>query len=109
MVRDTEQVIFSTYQSSPLIAQAQKNDDAPHFDLIIADEAHRVAGKSDSVFGTVLDDGQIRSQRRLFATATPRIYRTGLKKASEERGVEVVDMNDEEAFEPPGFAGGSNS
>ena len=69
-----------------------------NFDLVIADEAHRVAGKNDSPFQTVLDDRQIRSQRRLFATATPRIYRTGLKKAAEEFGVEVVDMNDEECF-----------
>ena len=51
-----------------------------------------------AAFRTVLDDRQIRSERRLFATATPRIYRTGLKKAAEEFGVEVVDMNDEECF-----------
>ena len=54
--RDKDQVIFSTYQSSPLIAQAQKNNDAPHFDLVVADEAHRCAGKNVSVFGTVLDE-----------------------------------------------------
>jgi predicted helicase len=96
--QDSDQVIFSTYQSSPLIAQAQKNRGVPHFDLIIADEAHRCAGKSDTVFGTVLDDGQIKSERRLFATATPRVYRTSLKKEAEEVGVEVVDMNDEKSF-----------
>jgi superfamily II DNA or RNA helicase len=96
--RDGDQVVFSTYQSSPLIAQAQKNNEVPHFDLVIADEAHRVAGKHDSPFQTVLDDQQIRSQRRLFATATPRVYKTGLKKAAEEFGVEVVDMNDEKGF-----------
>ena len=98
LIRDKDQVIFSTYQSSPLIAQAQKNSDAPHFDLVIADEAHRCAGKSDSPFGTVLDDRLIKSKRRLFATATPRVYKTGLKKAAEEFGVEVVDMNDEKSF-----------
>jgi predicted helicase len=96
--RKKDQVVFSTYQSSPLIGQAQKNGEVPHFDLVIADEAHRVAGKNDSPFQTVLDDQQIRSQRRLFATATPRIYKTGLKKAAEEFGVEVVDMNDEKSF-----------
>ena len=96
--REEDQVVFSTYQSSPLIGQAQKNGEVPHFDLVIADEAHRVAGKNDSPFQTVLDDQQIRSQRRLFATATPRIYRTGLKKAAEEFGVEVVDMSDEKSF-----------
>ena len=78
--RDKDQVIFSTYQSSPLIAQAQKTKGVPHFDLIIADEAHRCAGKSDSQFQTVLDDRLIKGERRLFATATPRVYKTGLKK-----------------------------
>jgi superfamily II DNA or RNA helicase len=96
--QDNDQVIFSTYQSSPSIAQVQKYHDAPSFDLVIADEAHRCAGKSDSVFGTVLDDRLIKSKRRLFATATPRVYKTGLKKAAEEFGVEVVDMNDERIF-----------
>jgi superfamily II DNA or RNA helicase len=93
---DTHQVIFSTYQSSALIAQAQKHDGAPHFDLVIADEAHRCAGKGDSPFQVVLDDGSIKSNRRLFATATPRIYKASLKKAAEKFGVEVTDMNDEE-------------
>jgi predicted helicase len=78
--RDRDQVIFSTYQSSPLIAQALKTNGVPHFDLTIADEAHRCAGKSGSPFGTVLDDRLIKSERRLFATATPRVYKTGLKK-----------------------------
>jgi predicted helicase len=96
--QNRDQVVFSTYQSSALIAQAQKNNDAPYFDLVIADEAHRCAGKGDSPFQTVLDDGLISSKRRLFATATPRVYRTSLKKAADELGVEVVDMNDEESF-----------
>jgi predicted helicase len=96
--QDRDQVIFSTYQSSPLIAQAQKHDNAPHFDLVIADEAHRCAGKGDSPFQVVLDDGLIKSERRLFATATPRIYKASLKKAAEEFGVEVTDMNDEAKF-----------
>jgi predicted helicase len=96
--QDRDQVIFSTYQSSPLIAQAQKHDDVPHFDLVIADEAHRCAGKANSPFGTVLDYRLIKSRRRLFATATPRIYKASLKKAAEEFGVEVTDMNDEAKF-----------
>src|SRR5262245_29322222 len=96
--KDHDQVILSTYQSSPLIAQAQKNADVPHFDLVIADEAHRCAGKAFSSFGTVLDAKLIKSDRRLFATATPRIYTTGLKKTAEEFGVEVIDMGDEKSF-----------
>lgn len=99
--KDRDQVIFSTYQSSLLIAEAQRNSDVPHFDLVIADEAHRCAGKNDSAFQTVLDEALIKSERRLFATATPRVYRPGVKKAAEEFGVEVVDMNDEVRFGKP--------
>ena len=42
--------------------------------------------------------GKIKSERRLFATATPRVYKRGLKKAAEEVGVEVVDMSDGRSF-----------
>jgi predicted helicase len=98
MRNDVNQVIFSTYQSSPLIAQAQKHNSVPDFDLVIADEAHRCAGKTDGAFGTVLDEGLIKSTRRLFATATPRVYRPSLKKAAENFGVEVADMGDEAKF-----------
>jgi superfamily II DNA or RNA helicase len=95
---DGHRVIFSTYHSSPLIAEAQGDRGVPCFDLIVADEAHRCAGKVDSAFATVLDGTKLRSTRRLFATATPRTYKSSLKKKAEEVGVEVVDMDDEAIF-----------
>jgi superfamily II DNA or RNA helicase len=95
---DGHRVIFSTYHSSPMIAEAQQTSSVPCFDLIVADEAHRCAGKVDSAFATVLDGTKIRGARRLFATATPRTYRPSLKKKAEEIGVEVVDMEDEAVF-----------
>jgi superfamily II DNA or RNA helicase len=98
--RDDDQVIFSTYQSSPLIAQAQKETNVPHFNLAIADEAHRCAGKAGSVFGTILSE-RIKSTRRLFTTATPLIYTRGVKKKAKEFGVEVIDMSDERSFGKP--------
>jgi superfamily II DNA or RNA helicase len=91
-------VIFSTYQSSPLIEESQSNPEVPTFDLVIADEAHRCVGKVDSEFATVLDDRKIRSKKRLFATATPRTYSVSLKKSASERGVDVFGMDDEEVF-----------
>lgn len=91
-------VVFSTYQSSPLVADAQHSDTVPAFDLVIADEAHRCAGKADSAFSTVLDGARIKSSKRLFATATPRTYSTSVKKAAEDRGVDVVGMDDEATF-----------
>jgi predicted helicase len=95
---DGARVIFSTYQSSPLIAEAQKNKNLPAFDLVIADEAHRCTGKLDSAFSTVLNNKLIRANKRLFTTATPRIYSTAVKTASEGRGVEIVGMDDESLF-----------
>ena len=91
-------VIFSTYQSSPLIAESQRKPGVPTFDLVIADEAHRCAGKTGTEFTTVLDDKKIKAKKRLFTTATPRTYSVSLKKSVSEKGVEVTDMSDEEVF-----------
>jgi len=91
-------VVFSTYQSSLVVAAAQADASVPAFDLAVADEAHRCAGKVGSDFTAILDDAQIRSTKRLFATATPRTYSSNVKKAAEERGVEVVGMDDAEKF-----------
>ncbi len=91
-------VVFSTYQSSPLVEEAQRGRAVPEFDFVVADEAHRCAGKIEGAFATVLDDRKIRATKRLFATATPRTYSTSIKKGAEALGVEVVDMADEAAF-----------
>jgi superfamily II DNA or RNA helicase len=99
-----KKVIFSTYQSSPLIAEAQSNIAVPAFDLAIADEAHRCAGKVSGDFSTILDGEKIRAKKRLFTTATPRTYSSGVRKAAEDRGVEVVGMDDEAIFGKQLFA-----
>ena len=52
---DKPKVVFSTYQSSDLIAQVQQDNSIPEFDLIVADEAHRCTGKAAATFSTVLD------------------------------------------------------
>ncbi|NNM64389.1 MAG: DEAD/DEAH box helicase family protein, partial [Burkholderiales bacterium] len=87
-----DRVIFSTYHSSPLIAQAQADGLAPAFDLVIADEAHRTTGRADSDFATVLDDAKIRATKRLFATATPRIY------SSRNGDEEIVSMDNSRLY-----------
>lgn len=91
-------VIFSTYQSSPKIAEAFKKHELKPFDLIIADEAHRCAGKVAADYSTVLDSESLPAQRRLFMTATPRTYKSHLKKRAEEKGFEVASMDDESVF-----------
>jgi superfamily II DNA or RNA helicase len=91
-------VVFSTYQSSPLIADAQKDRKTPVFDIVFADEAHRCAGNVSEAFGCVLNAKQIRSDRLLFMTATPRILSKQIKTAAEGQDIEVASMDDQAVF-----------
>jgi len=93
-----DRVVLSTYQSCLVVAAAQSQPDVPAFDLAIADEAHRCAGKVGGDFGAILNKEQIRSAKRLFATATPRTYSRSVKSAAAARGVEVVGMDDNALF-----------
>ncbi|AIQ94074.1 DEAD/DEAH box helicase [Prochlorococcus sp. MIT 0604] len=91
-------VVFSTYQSAPLIVEAQEHHDTSPFDLVIADEAHRCAGKVSDAFGCVLDENKIKSQKRLFLTATPRVLSKQLKKSASKKEIEVASMDDHSVF-----------
>ncbi|KDU80239.1 restriction endonuclease family protein [Chlamydia muridarum] len=90
-------IIFSTYQSSPKLFEACEREKDLIFDLVLADEAHRCAGKVDTAFSTV---HRLRSRCRLFMTATPRIYSTQVKALSKDQGFEIVSMDDDEKFGP---------
>jgi superfamily II DNA or RNA helicase len=94
-----EKIIFSTYQSSSQVAKAQEQSGVS-FDLVICDEAHRLTGKTDADYATVLDEKKIVSQKILFMTATPRTYTTAAKSKAEERGVEITSMDDEHIYGP---------
>jgi len=93
-------VVFCTYQSSQLIAEAQIDTRVPTFDLAIADEAHRCAGKADAGFATILDVEKIRASKRLFTTATPRYFGKAIKDASKAADLAVIGMDDETVFGP---------
>ncbi|MYG10678.1 MAG: DEAD/DEAH box helicase [Rhodobacteraceae bacterium] len=77
---DTMTVIFATYHSLPTIRDAQQIHGVADFDLAICDEAHRTAGArgipdtEDSHFVMIHDQDQIRADRRLYMTATPKVY-----------------------------------
>ena len=92
-------VVFSTYQSSESIENAQ-NLGAPKFDIVIADEAHHCAGKVDGDFARVLDESKIRSDKRLFMTATPKINKTSPRINSDSESLERASMDDEGKFGP---------
>ena len=96
--RSGPRVVFSTYQSSPQIAEAFALGRVPAFDLVIADEAHRVAGIESSYFATVLSDTAIRAHRRLFMTATPRYFTGRVIKAAQDEDLEVASMDDQTKF-----------
>ena len=71
-------VVFCTYQSLEKVSEAQKKRYAPAFDLTICDEAHRTCGlsKKDKVkaFQGIHHDDVVRCTKRLYMTATPRLY-----------------------------------
>lgn len=90
-------IIFSTYQSSGQVSKGQKKA-GKKFDLVIADEAHRLTGKNDADFATVLDGSKIATKKLLFMTATPRTYTESVKTKASERGVEITSMDDEIIF-----------
>jgi superfamily II DNA or RNA helicase len=92
-------IIFSTYQSSAQVAAAIK-DKQMTIDLAICDEAHRLTGKTDANYATILDNTKIPATKRLFMTATPRTYTPTIKNKAEERGVDVTSMDDEHIYGP---------
>jgi superfamily II DNA or RNA helicase len=97
--RGGPKVVFSTYQSSHVIADALK-DTKVRFDLVIADEAHRCAGVVLSEFSTALHDNKIPARKRVFMTATPRYYTGRVLKKAKQADLEVASMNDESIFGP---------
>lgn len=95
-------VVFSTYQSIDVVAKAQA-EGIPDFDLIICDEAHRttgvtLAGDEESAFVRVHNQGYIRGDKRLYMTATPRIYADTSRVKAEEAGAVLTDMNNPEFY-----------
>ena len=96
-------VIFSTYQSMQVIADAQEQG-LPEFDLVVCDEAHRTAGVLEgdetSSFLTVHNGQKIRARKRLYMTATPRIYTIVAKNPSQLDDVFVASMDDPKQFGP---------
>lgn len=90
-------VVFATYQSSDKIALAMSKTDF-RFDLVLADEAHRLAGISDGAYGTLLKPGKIPSSKYLFMTATPKVFGQRSKQAADEAGAVLWSMDDEDTF-----------
>lgn len=115
-------VVYSTYQSIDVIGKAQKYlkgedvdgqaelfaDYIPGtydftFDFIICDEAHRTTGaiisnQDESSFTKVHSNANIMGKKRLYMTATPRLYADNAKKKAEENYITLCSMDDTEIY-----------
>ena len=101
---DTMRVVFSTYQSLPKVAEAQ-DAGAPPFDIIFCDEGHRTTGidrpdDKTSPFVLVHDTERIRAKKRLYMTATPRLYTQSAKTKAAKHDIEVFSMDDPNTYGP---------
>ena len=96
-------VVFATYQSISVIAAAQASHSLPEFDLIVCDEAHRTtgvtfAGEDQSNFVKVHDNESIRGRKRLYMTATPRIYGENAKSKARDTRAVLASMDNPDLY-----------
>lgn len=103
--KDAMTVVFSTYQSIDVIHQAQTQETDPigEFDLVICDEAHRTAGghftdEKEAVFTRIHNNDYVAAKKRLYMTATPKIYGSDAKKQNEDGDIVLYSMDDEEVY-----------
>ena len=95
-------VVFATYQSIDVVAQAV---DGGRFDLVVSDEAHRttgttLAGDDESAFVRVHNDDYLPASKRLYMTATPRIYDDNSRAKAGQANAVLASMDDEELYGP---------
>lgn len=93
-------VVFSTYQSIMAVSKAQKKAKM-EFDIVMCDEAHRTtgadaSGKKNEVspFIAVHDDRLIKTKKRLYMTATSKVYGDIVKSKARQKGVGIYSMDD---------------
>ena len=103
---DTEhmRVVFCTYHSLPKVQEAQ-NTGAPAFDIIFCDEGHRTTGvdrldDDTSPFVLVHDNDRIRANKRLYMTATPRLWTESAKTKAAKHDIDVYSMDDPNIYGP---------
>ena len=93
-------VIFSTYQSISVVSVVQQRfSDGLPFDLCICDEAHRTTGlklkdTDESEFTKVHDNKNINAKKRLYMTATPRLYSNKDVKKATDAEATIWTMDD---------------
>lgn len=96
-------VVFSTYHSIDVLDRAQKLFGLPEFDLVICDEAHRTTGvtlkdEDDSTFVRIHSNDYVAAKKRLYMTATPRIFGDAARRKASDHDAELASMDDESKF-----------
>lgn len=102
-------VVFSTYQSIDAVSEAQQeilsetNGEYGVFDFIICDEAHRTTGvklsdKDESNFTKIHSNDNVKGRKRLYMTATPRLYGESAKVKASEKDCILCSMDDEALY-----------
>lgn len=97
-------VVFSTYQSIQAVSEAQQAG-LPDFDLVICDEAHRttgatLAGTDESNFVKIHSNQVIGAAKRLYMTATPRVFNDSIKDKAKEKDAVLCSMDDLDLYGP---------
>jgi superfamily II DNA or RNA helicase len=82
-------VVISTYQSSDKLVKAIGKK--IQIDFAIFDEAHKTVGQAGKQFSQMLTDDRIIIKKRLFMTATPKMY-------GGEKNENIISMNDENYY-----------
>ncbi len=100
---DRMTVVFSTYHSIDVLTRARTQYDLPEFDLVICDEAHRTTGvtlrdEDDSNFVRIHDNDFVAAKKRLYMTATPRIFADTAKRKADDHDAKLASMDDPEKF-----------
>ena len=95
-------VIFSTYQSIDVVKEAADEANL-EFDFVVCDEAHRTTGvifkdEKESYFTKIHKNEFIRAKKRLYMTATPRLYRESVKVKAKENDDILCSMDDPEIY-----------
>ncbi|MEU5599943.1 Helicase associated domain protein [Streptomyces sp. NPDC020298] len=69
--------VYATYASLPVLLEAHEGEyglPMDVWDLVLVDEAHRTSGSLGKAWAAVHDQEVLPSMRRLYMTATPRIW-----------------------------------
>lgn len=113
-------IVFATYASLVPQGLADDQEDAPDaaapgvleralrgsygqrmapFDLLVIDEAHRTSGNAAKAWASVHDQARIPAERRLYMTATPRLWEAGPGAvADDEESSDTVPQSGGEAL-----------